>query len=217
MVLTTSDKVRLLTNLSTTDVSDEDLDSLIGVATSEIMYCINTKVVREPIEYIDSTRENDIDGLNTTYYVRNWEGKFIGDANLDGTIDVSDIVVYVVASDDTETVATVSSVDYDDSSFVLSTAYTSSYNLYVSYSYCYFDPDTPDPLLGLAASYLAASYAYLKRDVGMSGAQKFGNVSINTKLSDTYGQYHKRYLDIMKKINSRGSLEKSWVDSKVNI
>ena len=194
MALTTTNKVRLMTNLSTTDISDGTLDNLICEATKEIMYSINIKVIREKIKYIDETRENDIDGSNTTYYIKNWKGTFIGDNNLDGDIDTDDIVVHAVDSNGTETTATVSSIDYDDGKFVLSTAYDSSYDLYVSYSYCYYNPYTPDPLLSLAATYLTASYAYLKRDVGMSGSQKFGNVTINSKLSDSYGQYYQRYL-----------------------
>jgi hypothetical protein len=217
MALTTTAKIRLLTNISTSEVSDADLSSLITEATREIMSSINIKVIREEVDYIDATRENDIDGVNKTYYVRNWKGKFIGDRNFDGTVDTTDITVYAVDSDDKETVATVSTIDYDDGKFTLDTAYDSSYKLYVSYVYTYFDPITPDPLLGLAATYLVSSYAYLKRDVGMSGSQKFGNVTINTKLSDSYGQFYKRYEDIIKKLNSYGNLDSCWIESKVKI
>jgi len=217
MALTTIEKVRLLTDLSTTDISDADLTSLITEATKELMYAINNKITREKVRYIDATRENDIDGSNTTYYLVNWKGKFIGDNNLDGSVDTSDIIVYMVDSDSVETQATVSSIDVDDCKFVLDTAYSSDYSMYITYSYTHFDPDTPDPLLNLAATYLTASYAYLKRDVGMSGAQKFGNVSINTKLSDTYGQYYQKYSDILKKLNSFAWFESNWIESKVSI
>ncbi len=217
MALTDVNKVRLLTNISTTDVSNEDMCSIIDEATKEIMSQVNVRVVRERIEYIDGTRENDIDGTNTTYYVKNWKGKYISDADFNGYVDDDDITVYAVASDDTETEAAVSSVTSSEGKFVLSTAYNSSYDLYVSYSYTYFDPVTPDPLLGLAATYLAASYAYLKRDAGITGYQRFGNVTINTSLSATYGEYYKKYLDLMKKINSYGGLSSNWKESKVRI
>lgn len=220
MALTSISQVRLLTNLSTSDISDADVTSLIGLATAEIFSKINIKVVREPIKYIDATRENDIDGSNTTYYVRNWKGTYMSDSDFDGDVDISDITVYAVDSNDNETVATVSSIDYDDGKFVLSTAYDSSYDLYITYSYCYYDPVTPDPLLGLAASYLVASYSYLKVDAGVSDV-KFGNVRINKTLSSGYGMYYERYNEIMGKLNSYGSvggtLDSNWVESNVKI
>ena len=217
MALTTIEQVRLLTNISVDEISDEDLNSLINQATKEIMSKINVNVNREHIQYIDNTRENKIDGSNTTYYVKNWENKYISDRNADGLVDTNDIIVYAVASDGTETKATISSVDYDDGSFTLDSPYDSSYNLYVTYAYSHFDPVTPDPLLELAATYLVASYAYLKRDVGLDGSVKFGNVSINEKLSASYGEFYKRYLEILKQLNKKSALSSNWVESKVKI
>lgn len=217
MALTTVSNIRLLTNITTSQVSDDDLESLISQATKEIMSKINVSITREKIEYIDETRQNDIDGSNKTYYVKNWKGKYIGDKNLDGEVDSDDVTVYVIASDGTETEATVDSVDSSNSYFVLDSAYDGSYELYVDYAYTSFDPVTPDPLLGLAATYLVASYAYLKKDVGKSGKYKFGNVSINEKLSSSYGEYYRRYLDILKKLNNKGSLGSNWRESNVKI
>ena len=217
MALTSVSKVRLLTNITSSQVNDTDMESLIAEATKEIMAKINIKVTRESISYIDGTRQNDIDGSNTTYYIKNWKGNWISDYNYDGSIDTSDITVYAVASDDTETTATVSSITSSEGKFVLDTAYASSYNLYVTYAYTFIDPETPDPLLELACTYLTAAYAYLKRDAGLDGTQKFGNVTINQKLSSSYGEYYNRYKEIMNRLQNDGILKSSWREGYVRI
>ncbi len=203
MALTTIYKVRLLTDITSSQVSDNDIDGIIKEATKEILSEINVKVIREKIAYIDATRENDIDGSNTTYYVKNWEGKYISDSDMDGDVDSSDITVNVVNSSDVESEATVSSVTYDSGKFVLDTAYTSTDTLYVTYSWSYYDTVTPDPLIGLAATYLVAAYSYLKRDAGVGGNVRFGNVSISKSLSASYGAYMNKYKQLMSQIKSK--------------
>lgn len=216
--LTSLAKIRLISNISSSEVSDANINSLITEATKEIMSQINVKVIREKVKYIDNTRENKVNGSNTVYYIQNWKGKYLGDYDLSATIDTDDVTVYLVASDGTETTATVSSIDIDDCKITLSSAPASSYKIYITYAYTILDPDTPDPLLGLAATYLTCAYAYLKRDVGVEGMVKFGNVTINQKLSASYGEFYKRYLETIKQINSyalnAGSV---WVDSNVKI
>lgn len=216
MTYTNPERIRHLSNLTTSDISDAYLFEMIYESTKEINSKINVEVIREKIEYIDLTRQNKIDGSNTTYYVKNWKGKYLADRNSDGSIDTSDITVYAVDNDGTETVATVSSIDFDDGSFVLSTAYDSSYLLYVSYEWSYYDQSTPTALLGLAATYLAIAYAYLKRDSGAPNV-RFGNVTINRKVSENYSLFYNRYLELMKDLNSGGILKGSWKESTVKI
>jgi len=217
MALTTVSEVRRISNVTSSEVSDSIISNLILEATKELMRKINTKVTRERILYIDNTRENKIDGDNTTYYIKKWYGNYLGDTNLDGTVDTDDITVYAVHDDGTETTATVSSVTYNEGKFVLSSAYSSSYKLFVSYTYTPIDPMTPDALLGLAASYLTSAYAYLKRDAGIDGSVKFGNVTISQKLSAGYGEYMKKYKDIMKEVLGYSTLKSNWREANVQI
>lgn len=221
MALTTLSDVRLLSNITAAEVSDADMTNIIAEATVELTSKLNVNVIRERIARVDSTRPNDIDGSNTTYYTTNWKGKFLSDRDLDGDIDVSDVIVYVVDSDDDETTATVSSIDFDDSKFVLDTAYDSTNTLYVTYAWSYYDLSTPDPLVNLAATYLAAAYAYLKRDAGVDGIVRFGNVTINQSLSSSYGEYYRKYQQLCSEL-TKGSVlgkegEGSWIQSKVAI
>ena len=201
MAYTTTTKVRLLTNLTTSQVSDADMTNIILEVTKELNSKVNVQVVRERVEYIDSTRENKVNGTNTTFYVKNWKGKYLADMDDDGDIDTSDIKVYAVASDGTETTLTVSSVDYDDGKFVLDSAPTSDKTLYVTYEWSYFDEVTPDAQLSLAATLLTAAYCYAKVSIGSARSVRMGNVSILKEVSEGFDFYYKRYMDILKSMN----------------
>jgi len=203
MAFTSLDKVRGITNLSVTDISDATLNLCILRAYREICKKINVQVIRERIEYIDNVRQNDMDGVNTTFYIKNYS-KFIADKNKDGNIDGYDIDVYVVI-DDVETKYTVSTVSGSDGKFVLSSPIPGNATIaYVSYEYSKYSQDgsDADSLLEGANTYLASAYAYLNRDVGSSGQVKFGNTTINRKLSENFGMFQDLYLDTIKGLNS---------------
>lgn len=202
MTYCTYSDVNLLTNLTSSDISNANVTSLIAEATKELNSLINVLVVREEIDYIDSTRENDIDGSNTTYYIKNWKDKFIADMDDDGDVDTSDITVYAVASDDIETTATVSSIDVSNGKFVLSTAYSSDYDLYVTYEWCYRNPYTPDPLIKLACILLTSAYCYAKVNIGRAPQVAFGNTRIYRHI-DSFDIYYKRFLNIVNQINNQ--------------
>jgi len=94
---------RAVTNLTTSCIKDADAYDLITMAAYQINGDINTKVIRERIGYIDSTRENLIDGSNTDFYVKNWKGKYLADFNNDSEVTTADVIVYAVDDDGTET------------------------------------------------------------------------------------------------------------------
>lgn len=219
MVWTTADNVRLITGLTTSDISDDNLNSLIQAAQKEVLLHINQKETREPIEYIDSTRENDIDGTNTTYYVKNWEGKYLSDSDYDLDIDTSDITVYSVSKNDgTETTLTVSSITYNQGKFVLSSA-PEDVDLYVDYCWTYFNPSTPHPLLKLATEYLAGAYAYMRKDSSQVKQIKFGNTSITNSVGadSSYNFLYNKYVSIIQQLNENTGNGAIWGESKVKI
>lgn len=184
--------VNTMTNLTSSEVADADITLLIAEATKELNRMINVRVVRERIGYIDTTRENKIDGSNTTYYIKNWKGKFFADMDNDGDVDTSDVIVYQVDSEGTETKPTVSAIDVDDCYVTLGTAPSSPSKLYITYEWCYKDPSTPDALIKLACVLLTAAYCYGKINIGMAPQIAPGN---------SYNLYYKRFLGIVNKIN----------------
>jgi len=197
MAYTTKEQVMRITNITASDISNTDLDNLITDATAQLNSDINTRVVREYVEYLDSTRENDINGSNTTYYVKNWKDKYIGDMNDDGSVDENDIKVYLVASDGTETEATVSSVTSDEGKFVLSSA-PSSVKIYVTYEWCFDDPSTPSKRIALACAFLTAAYCYAKINWGMSPEQAWGNTRFRRDMQSSNRWYQKYEAEISK-------------------
>ena len=218
MVWTTATSVKLITGLTTSDIGDTDLDSLIELAQKEVLLQTNQKVIREPVVYLDETRENLIDGDNTTYYISNWKGNYLSDSDFDLDIDTSDVDVYSVASDGTETSLTVSSITYDEGKIVLASA-PDNVDLYITYSFNYFDPSTPDPLLKLATEYLAGAYAYMRIDSKNKKTVKFGNTS-TTNFSQKESTYHflyNKYLELIKQLNDGVTGGAIWGISKVLI
>lgn len=201
MAYSTIAKIRLLTNLVVADISDADVTSLIEQATYQLNSELNTRIYREKIGYIDRTRENNINSSNTTYYVKNWKGKYIGDGDNDGGVDESDITVYQVSMDGTETELTVSSITHDLGKFVLNSAPSSGVDLYVTYEWCFRDEATPDKMVELACSLLTCSYAFEKIERGLSPQQVFGNVRLyrDMKAGNVFFQ---RYRQVVEEINS---------------
>jgi len=191
-----------MTNITSSDIANADITSIITEATKELNSLINVHVEREKVEYIDDTRENDINGSNTTYYTKSWKGKFLADMDDDGSVSTSDITVYKVASDGTETTATVSSIDASLGKFVLSSAPTSDYELYVTYEWCYKNPYTPDPLIKLACTLLSAAYCYAKINIGRAPQVAFGNTRIYRHI-DAFNVYYQRFLKIVNLINNQ--------------
>ena len=199
--------IRDITNITSSDLSDSEITALIGKATRELNSKINVRVIREEIEYLDTTRTNYIDGSNKTYYIRNWQDRFLADMNNDGTVTVSDIIVYAVFSDGTETLPTISSIDYTKGSFTLSTAYSSSYRLYATYEWCYRNAGESDTLINLACTFLTSAYAYAKINIGREPQVSYGNIRIYRHM-DAFREYYDKAMDVINDINYKMSVIK---------
>ena len=182
--------VNLLTNIGTSDVSNADITSIIAHSTVELNRKINVSETRELVTTIDSTRENTIDGSNTTFYVQNWKGKYLADKNNDGSVTTADVVVYQIDADGVETTLTVSSITHNEGKFVLSAAPVPGVRLYVSYEWCYKDVSTPDNIVKLACVFLTASYCYGKLNIGRAPKIRFGSKSIERDMKS--GEYYRQ-------------------------
>ena len=202
MVYTDYGTVNTMTNITSSDISNADITSIIAEATKELNGYINTSVDRERVDYVDETRENKIDGSNVYYYIKNWRGKYLADRDDDGSVSTSDVVVYLVDSNGTETTATVSAIDGDNGKITLSSAPSSDYDVYITYEWCYRNPSTPDPLIKLACTYLTAAYCYAKINIGRSPQVAFGNSRFYRHI-DSYRMYHDMAMNIVNEINNK--------------
>jgi len=196
-------EVNDFTNISSSDIADADVTKIIAGATRELNGLINVRVVRERIGQIDNTRKNKIDGSNTTYYVRNWKGKYLADMDNDGDVDTDDLIVYQVDSDGNETTLTVDSIDQDDCSFTLDSAPSSGVTLYVTYEWCYRDVSTPDNKVKQACIFLSAAYCYAKLNIGRAPTFVVGNKRIYRDM-ESFEKYYQMAMKLVDEINYEG-------------
>jgi hypothetical protein len=192
---------RAVTNLTTSCISDSDVYDLITMAAYQINGDLNTKVIRERIDYIDSTRQNLVDGSNTTYYVKNWKGKYLADFNNDSLVNTEDVTIYAIDSDGTETTPTIDSIDVDEGKIVLSEA-QSNKTLYVTYAWSYIDESVPARPLRLACAFLTAALAQARINIGRAPQIQMGNLRLYRHM-DAYDEYYQKYLGILRQINDQ--------------
>ncbi len=145
---------RLLSGLSTEDISDADLTSLIPYADLKVKGCVFIGIT-------DSELDGEIDGSNTEFRVSSWP---IADYDASGTVDKDDLTVWSVKEDSTtgfeeSTEITVSSVNARDGIVTLDTAPDSTTVDYVVSDYHLtkrgIDSTKLEHLASLALSYLA--------------------------------------------------------------
>lgn len=218
MVWASTNDVRLLTGLTESDIDTDDLNSLIDIAQKEVLLQINNKVVRESIQYIDETRQNEIDGINKTYYIKNWKGNFISDYNYDFSVNASDVTMYAVDGNGVESEVSIDTVTYDEGKIVVITA-QNNMDLYITYVYTYFDPVNPDPSIKLATEYLAGAYTYMRINSSQKKQVKFGNVTITNGIGkeSAYNFLFDKYMDIIRQLNENSGRGAIWGVSKVLI
>lgn len=213
---TTISQVRKVAEITTADFTDSEIAEFINLAQKEVSSKLVSKVNREPIYFIDSFRDNARDGVNSTYYVRNWFGNYLADYNYDNEVNTTDVtLVQYDTNTQLESKLTISSIDIPNCSFTLSSPPTSNVQLYVTYAYSPIDPVNPDPFVALCVAYLAGSYLF----IGSDGFKlQFGNVRIEPGLTGGKGkQLHDKYQDVLQQliVNSTGG--SLWSDMAVRI
>jgi hypothetical protein len=220
-----------ITGVSEDDYEIDELSDFIMFAQREVLSQIQQSSIREPVEYLDETRKNEIDGSTTTFYLKNWKGNYLGDKEYDGDIDVNDVKVYSVDEDDIETELIPSSVDYKKMSFTLSSAPAKGSELFVTYAYTPYDLVLPHPLISQATAFLAASYLKLTEGGGstMGGGDdarsiRIGNLSIGAGSTSssayTYGKvtsFYDKYRELMAQLLDNSTSSAIWGESFVKI
>jgi len=192
MAYCTASDVRNISGLTTSEISDDDLNTLISYATAQLNRDIQIKIVRERATYIDKTRPNYVNGSNNVFYVQTWREYYIGDLNDDGVVDTNDVVVYLVSGDGTETTATVTAVDHEAGKITLQSAPPAGTRVYITYCASHADMSTPHPLVKLACAQLTAALAFTKMDVKKVQSWAVGKIRV-TKPSQGFVEFYNQY------------------------
>ena len=204
MAYTTIALIRAKTGYTEEQISDAAINTIISEATAVVNNEINTYVIRERVEHIDSSRQNKIDGSNKTFYVKNSIVQNFGDDNDDGELTVSDIKVEIENTDtNVVTEQTVSSIDVEGS-YVLASApdEQTTLNMWTTYNYTYYDITIPDQLIVLLTTYLASSYAAAVVEEGLSVETKFGNITVRNPVANTSNsKFTMRYNELLKRVH----------------
>lgn len=196
------DDVRAIANLSTDDLTDSQLYDVITFAMGQINHEINSKIIEEQVTEIDSTRENKLDGNNTTFYVQKSFNWFIGDMDDDGDVGIDDIIVYDYDSEGNRTEASVSSITPNEGKFVLETAPSSGHTLKVTYSYAPVSESDPHPMLKQACAYLAASLSFTRIETGYYEKLQLGKLTL-ANMTSGFTQFYDLYQRVINMLKSR--------------
>lgn len=178
---TTTAKVRERTGLSTSEVGDTELDTLILDASLEINNQLNVKVFNEKVTNLGGWKTNYIDSSNATYYTREYP---LGDKGDDFTVGTADVYCYSVYGS-TKTVYSVSAIDDDEEGkFTLTTAPAVGVVLYVTYEY--LPISITDAMIAKVCTELSAFYA-VKRIHGR-GIKEYRLGALTIKKGDSVGK-----------------------------
>lgn len=192
--------VRLISNLSTTDISNADVISMISIATAELNRQINTTTEKMKVHYLDSTRRNTIDGANVTF---NTDFYPLADYDNDGDVDISDIIVYDYDPTGVETQSTVSAVTESSGQFVLSSAPASGHTVKVTYSYAPQLITTAHALIKEACAELVCGLAYTKVEAGRLENFQLGKLRVNSPTTTGAKKFYDQYYNTVRLINAR--------------
>lgn len=199
MAYVTTDEVRTITNISSSQISDADLSNIITFASYQLNEDLQIEIDRERVGYVSETKTNDIDGSNTTFYVKN---NYIGDLDDDFDVTTSDIVMWKEYLE-TKSYLTISSVDVAEGSFTVSSAPANEGSYYVKYTYskARMDASGLAKKVKLAAAQLTAAWAYSKLNVGKAPRFRMGNLTVFRDTS-AHKYWIDQYKETISKINS---------------
>lgn len=209
-------KVRLVSGLESNDITDRKIRNLRDeVATEELNEDVNQKREDEKVNVkIDSEKENDIDGSNTTFYLRGPHKNElqVGDLNGDGLVNDNDVEVYQIDKDDNR--VNNLNVSLDDREIGKLTIEDNNNDplengdIYATYVLSPVDEngytssdfnDGPDRLIETACAQLTASYAFTNIEASKLKDFSIGNVTINSQ-SEGARIMREQYRDTVKRI-----------------
>jgi hypothetical protein len=192
--------VQLVSGLTTDDISNANITSLISYACALINAELQEYHEDEQVLYINNEKENAIDGVNKTFYTKNYP---IGDKNNDGTIGADDIYVYTLSSTGVRTNYVVSTISNDEiGKFTLTTAPSNLEVLYLTYYSSTVDMETPHALVKLACAQLASALAFSSFDVKKVSKFRVGKIAV-TETSRAFQYFMEEYRKTLQRIRTK--------------
>lgn len=170
--------VRAITNLTTTDITDSALDSLIDYSTAQLNADIGVTMY---VKLGDSNYFSGVyDGSNTTFALKSCP---IGDLNNNGTVNTSDIEVWNKASTanvytkmttGTATIASIDDAEFGKFTFTTAPSLTKDYVV----KYVWFPLPADSFLIKKALCELTAYMAFLKANLKDVDSYRLGKLAV---------------------------------------
>jgi len=187
--------------MTSTAIPDTTIFELIKFATAQINQDILIEHRNEQVKYISNDKENDIDGVNKTFYVRY---PYLADYNDDGIIDEEDIFVYTIDSQGNRTECVVDEInDTRFGEFTLETAPSSGEEMYIDYrsSPVLLYPNVNMNVRKACINYVLA-LSHMRLDPNQMRSFKVNKVSV-TGDSSPSKQYMQNYTNLISKVISK--------------
>jgi hypothetical protein len=183
------------------DVSETVLTELIKKATAKVNADMSSLALLEHVDYIDSFRENRIDGSNRRFYTKNSYKYAMGDLNDDGTLTAADIEVYLLDNTTNERTQVLATTLSTDGQFEVEIAPTANVSIYVTYRYQPFTINPVHPLVREATANLTA--AYVRTNIGADNFKAVNIGRMRYVRDDSVGLswFLKQYEDFIRKID----------------
>lgn len=196
--------IRAITNLSTSDISDSEINNLISYAT----YQINAEIGATLYVRLNDSNYviNTVDGTNKTFILKYSP---IGDLNNDGTVDASDIEVWrksVAENTWTKLSSPIASIDdHEMGKFTFAEAPNPSYDYVLKY--VWFPIPFNHNLIKKACAELTAYLCFLKMNLKDVESYKLGKLEV-TKTARHPGlvSFYDRYRETLGMIRGRTML-----------
>jgi hypothetical protein len=197
--------VRLLSNITPNMISDTLICELIEQAGVQLNSDISVYNEEEVISFIDSLKDNDVDGTNTTFYTIKYP---IGDIDDNMIVDTSDVIVYTYDSTgETRTQAVVTSITPSTGQFVLDVAPTTDMSkITVTYRSTQLNVSTPDFKVRQACTLLTIAYCYSKLNDGKAPRFKAGGLTV-FRDTEAFNKYYNRYRSALAGTNDRSMMD----------
>ena len=201
--------IRNMTQLTTTEVSNNMIEELISLAGAQLNQDISVRRIEEPIWYIDLYRQNKRDSSNLDFYLlKSWD-YFLGDFNDDGVVDTNDVEAwdYDIANR-LKTRITVSAIDERGK---ITFASPIDVGHWVKISYRFMPVSIANPMVKKAVMELASALAYSKIEtVGLKKIQL--NKLTVERVPIGYKEYFAKYQNTVRQILSRDRFRKQMGD-----
>lgn len=201
----TYDDVRAITDLTTSDITNNEIQSSVLAAGSRFNQDICAKIKEEFVWRIDNYRMNYRNGTNTSYYaLKSWDYYF-GDLNDDGYVDINDVEAWDYdPSTKTKTAVPLTAIDERG---MVTTSYPIVSGHWLKLTYRYMPLSITHPLCKRAVTELAAAFSYSKIEARESKKISLGRLSVMRTPIGTK-QFMDRYYSTVKLIWARDHMRK---------